>query len=73
MLDKQLAAEINNATAYGKSSTEFMQEQQLNRIAQSYDQQKTNFESDYNIQKAYSDAEFTEAVRQDESHWKFSS
>ena len=69
MLDKQLSMEVSASTTYGKAQTEVMQEQQLTRIAQAFDELKTNFENAFKIQKAASDAEFDEAVREDESRF----
>ena len=70
MLDKQLSMEVSASTTYGRAQTEVMQEQQLNRIAQKFDELKTNFESAFKMQKAASDAEFDEAVRADESQFR---
>lgn len=69
MLDKQLSMEVSASTTYGRAQTEVMQEQQLTRIAQAFDELKTNFENAFKIQKAASDAEFDEAVREDESRF----
>ena len=69
MLDKQLSMEVSSSTTFGRAQTEVMQEQQLNQIAQKFDEIKTNFESAFKVQKAASDAEFDEAVRADESRF----
>ena len=68
-LEKQMSRDIIGLTGYGRSQSEVAQDLQLNRIGQYYDQLKTNFESDYSLQKAASDASFEEAVIADQSEF----
>lgn len=69
MLEKQMSQDIIGLTGYGRSQSEVAQDLQLNRIGQYYDQLNTNFESDYNMRKSVSDADFESAVIADRSEF----